>query len=159
MLVEADKDAAWDFFGFAEDADAITPVDLGGRVVQAFATPGHHSAAVTFWDPWTGILLTGDTVYRGRLYIVDWAAYSDSIDRLIAFCETHPVTHVIGCHIEMTRQPGVDYPVRTTYQPDEPPLEMTVAHLHKIRAALDEIGPQPARRAFDEFILWPEDDE
>jgi glyoxylase-like metal-dependent hydrolase (beta-lactamase superfamily II) len=159
VLVEADKDAAWDFFGFAEDADAITPVDLGGRVLQAFATPGHHSAAVTFWDPWTGILLTGDTVYRGRLYIVDWAAYSDSIDRLIAFCETHPVTHVIGCHIEMTRQPGVDYPVRTTYQPDEPPLEMRVAHLHAIRAALDEVGPEPALRAFDEFILWPEDDE
>jgi glyoxylase-like metal-dependent hydrolase (beta-lactamase superfamily II) len=158
VLVEADKDAAWKFFGFSGDADDIRTVDLGGRVLQAFATPGHHAAAVTFYDPWTGILLTGDTVYRGRLYIVDWAAYSHSIDRLIEFSAAHPVTHVIGCHIEMTRQPGVDYPVRTTYQPDEPPLEMTVAHLHKIRAALDEIGPQPALRAFDEFILWPEDD-
>jgi hydroxyacylglutathione hydrolase len=159
VLVEADKDAAWKFFGFSIDADAIRPVDLGGRVLQAFATPGHHSAAVTFYDPWTGILLTGDTVYRGRLYIVDWAAYSHSIDRLIEFCESHPVTHVIGCHIEMTRQARVDYPVRTTYQPDEPPLEMTVAHLHAIRSAIDEVGPEPARRAFDEFILWPEDDE
>ena len=56
----------------------------------------------------------------------------------------------------MTRQPGVDYPVRTTYQPDEPPLEMTVAHLQAIRAALDEVGSQPARRGFDDFILWPE---
>lgn len=159
VLVKADKDVAWGFFGFSEDADAIRPVDLGGRVLQAFAMPGHHSAAVTFYDPWTGILLTGDTVYRGRLYIVDWAAYSHSIDRLIEFCETHPVTHVIGCHIEMTRQAGVDYPVRTAYQPDEPPLEMTVAHLHKIRSALDEVGPEPALRAFDEFILWPDDDE
>ena len=157
VLVEADKDAAWKFFGFSEDADAIRPVDLGGRVLQAFATPGHHSAAVTFYDPWTGILFTGDTVYRGRLYIVDWAAFSTSIDRLIEFCATHPVTHVIGCHIEMTRQAGVDYPVRTTYQPDEPPLEMAVTHLHAIRAALDEVGPEPALRAFDEFILWPED--
>jgi hydroxyacylglutathione hydrolase len=159
VLVRADKDAAWNFFGFSNDENAVTPVDLGGRVLQAFATPGHHSAAVTFYDPWTGILLTGDTVYRGRLYIVDWDAFSHSIDRLIEFCETHPVTHVIGCHIEMTRQAGVDYPVRTTYQPDEPPLEMTVAHLHAIRAAIDEIGPEPALRAFDEFILWPEDDE
>jgi glyoxylase-like metal-dependent hydrolase (beta-lactamase superfamily II) len=159
VVVKADKDAAWDFFGFSTDADAIRPVDLGGRVLQAFATPGHHSAAVTFYDPWTGILLTGDTVYRGRLYIVDWAAFSHSIDRLIEFCETHPVTHVIGCHIEMTRQAGVDYPVRTTYQPDEPPLEMTVAHLHAVRAALDEVGPEPVLRGFDDFILWPEDDE
>lgn len=159
VLIEADKHAAWKFFGFSADAGAIRPVDLGGRVLQAFATPGHHAAAVTFYDPWTGILFTGDTVYRGRLYIVDWAAYSHSIDRLIEFCEDHPVTHVIGCHIEMTRQAGVDYPVRTTYQPDEPPLEMTVAHLYAIRSALDEVGPGPAQRAFDEFILWPEDDE
>lgn len=159
VLIDADKEIAWKFFGFTTDADAIRPVDLGGRVLKAFATPGHHAASVTFYDPWTGILFTGDTVYRGRLYIVDWAAFSDSIDRLIEFCETHPVTHVIGCHIEMTREAGVDYPVRTTYQPDEPPLEMTVAHLRAIRSALDEVGVEPARRAFDEFILWPEDDE
>ncbi len=159
VLVQADKDVAWEFFGFTDDPDAIRPVDLGGRVLQVFATPGHHSAAVTFYDPWTRILFTGDTVYRGRLYIVDWAAFSRSIDRMIEFCATHPVSHVIGCHIEMTREPGVDYPVRTTYQPDEPPLEMTVAHLRAVRAALAEVGPEPAQRAFDDFILWPEDDE
>lgn len=159
VLVGAERDSAWNFFGFVSDPDAVSSVDLGGRVLQAFATPGHHSTSVTFYDPWTHILFTGDTVYRGRLYIVDWAAFSRSIDRLIAFAATHAVSHVIGCHIEMTREPGVDYPVRTTYQPDEPPLEMTVAHLHAVRAALDEVGPQPARRAFDDFILWPEDDE
>jgi hydroxyacylglutathione hydrolase len=159
VLVKADKDIAWKFFGFPTEAGAVAPVDLGGRVLQAFPTPGHHLAAVTFYDPATGILFTGDTVYRGRLYITDWVAFSRSIDAMIAFCETHPVTHVIGCHIEMTRQPGVDYPVRTTYQPDEPPLEMTVAHLHAVRAALDEVGPEPALRAFDDFILWPDDDE
>ena len=159
VLVGAEKDVAWKFFGFSEDSEATRPVDLGGRVLEVFATPGHDAAAVTFYDPWTGILFTGDTVYRGRLYIVDWSAYSHSIDRLIEFCQTHPVTHVIGCHIEMTCQPGVDYPVRTTYQPDEPPLEMTVEHLHAVRAALDEVGPEPVRRAFDDFILWPEDDE
>jgi hydroxyacylglutathione hydrolase len=158
VLVQADRDIAWKFFGFAEDPDAIRPVDLGGRVLEVFATPGHDAAAVTFYDPWTGFLLTGDTVYRGRLYIVDWATFSRSIDRMIEFCQTRAVTHVIGCHIEMSRQPGVDYPVRTTYQPDEPPLEMSVDHLYAVRAALDEVGPEPARRAFDDFVLWPEDD-
>lgn len=65
-------------------------------------------------------MLTGDTVYRGRLYIEDWSAFSRTIDRLIAFADRRPVTHVLGCHIEMTRELGVDYPIRTTYQPDEP---------------------------------------
>jgi hydroxyacylglutathione hydrolase len=158
FLVQADREIAWKFFGFADEPGAIRPVDLGGRVLEVFATPGHDAAAVTFYDPWTGFLLTGDTVYRGRLYIVDWAAFSRSIDRMIEFCQTRAVTHVIGCHIEMSRQPGVDYPVRTTYQPDEPPLEMSVDHLYAVRAALDEVGPEPARRAFDDFVLWPEDD-
>lgn len=80
VLVEADRDVAWSFFGFSEYPAAIRPVDLGGRVLDVFATPGHDAAAVTFYDPWTGFLLTGDTVYRGRLYIVDWSAYSRSID-------------------------------------------------------------------------------
>ena len=101
-------------------------VDLGGRVLECWPSPGHHNAAVTFYDPHTGFLLTGDTVYPGRLYIQDWPAFVRTIDRLIGFCSTHPVTHVLGCHIEMSREPGVDYPIFTTYQPDEPPLQMTV---------------------------------
>jgi hypothetical protein len=36
---------------------------------------------------------------------------------------------------------------------------MTVQHLQAVRAALDAIGPQPALRAFDDFIIWPEDDD
>jgi len=155
VVVGGDRDAAWTHFGFADDPEAVRPLDLGGRVLDALATPGHDAAAITFYDPWTGFLLTGDTVYRGRLYIEDWPAFSRTIDRLIAFAGRRPVTHVLGCHIEMTREPGVDYPIRTTYQPDEPPLEMAPAHLHAVRAALDEVGSQPARRAFSDFILWP----
>jgi glyoxylase-like metal-dependent hydrolase (beta-lactamase superfamily II) len=97
-------------------------VELGGRVLECLSAPGHHEAAVTFYDPYTGFLLTGDTVYPGRLYVGDWPAFTCSIEKLIAFCETRPVAYVLGCHIEMTRRPGVDYPIRTTYQPDEPPF-------------------------------------
>lgn len=124
------------------------------RVVDELIA-GHHEAAVTFFDPWTGSLLTGDTVYPGRLYIQDWAAFTRSIDRLIEFSDERAVSHVLGCHIEMTTEPGVDYPVRTTYQPDEPPLEMTTADLREIRAAIEEVGLPPTRRAFGRFILHP----
>ena len=155
VVVGADRDAAWAFLGFTDDPDAVRRLDLGGRVLEALVTPGHNAAAITFYDPRTGLLLTGDTVYRGRLYIEDWAAFSRTIDRLIAFAGDRPVTHLLGCHIEMTREPGIDYPVRTTYQPDEPPLEMTPAHLRAVRAALDEVGSHPERRAFADFVLWP----
>lgn len=65
------------------------------------------------------------------------------------------VHHVLGCHIEMTATPGVDYPVLTTYQPDEPPLQLPLSILRDVRAALDEIGEEPQRRAFGSFILCP----
>ncbi|MEV6740343.1 MBL fold metallo-hydrolase [Streptomyces sp. NPDC051104] len=154
-VVGADPATAWAYFGFGEDPDAVAEVDLGGRVLECLATPGHHEAAVTFYDRWTGFLLTGDTVYPGRLYIQDWTAFARTIDRLIEFSDSHPVTHVLGCHIEMTRQPGVDYPIRTTYQPDEPPLQMTTRHLHDIRAAITGMGDHPVRRAFRDFVLCP----
>jgi hydroxyacylglutathione hydrolase len=156
-VVGADRETAWRFLGFTEDnRESVRVIDLGGRPLEVIATPGHEAAALTFFDPHTGFLLTGDTVYRGRLYIEDWQEFSRTIDRIIAFADARPVTLVLGCHIEMTRQPGVDYPVRTTFQPDEPPLEMTPAHLRAVRAALDEAGPTPARRVHDDFILWPE---
>ena len=157
-LVHADKETAWGYFGFAADPSAVQTIDLGHRPLEVLATPGHEAAAVTFYDQRTGILFTGDTVYRGRLYIVDWQAFTQSIDRLVDFCASRPVTHVIGCHIEMTTTPGVDYPVMTTFQPDEPPLEMSVEHLRAVQSALRDAGPQPVRHVCDDFILWPEDE-
>ncbi|MFD8420377.1 MBL fold metallo-hydrolase [Streptomyces sp. NPDC059466] len=156
-VVDAALDEAWTFFGFDRDPDGVARVDLGGRVLECLATPGHHAASVTYFDPWTGLLLTGDTVYPGRLYIEDWQAFTRTLDRLIEFCADRPVTHVLGCHIEMTRQPGQDYPVRTTYQPDEPPLQMTTAQLRDIRAAVDTVGDRPGRHVFDDFVLCRRD--
>lgn len=156
-LISADKEMAWRYFGFDGDPDAVVTIDLGQRALDVLATPGHDPSAVTFYDRRTGILFTGDTVYRGRLYIVDWQAFTNSIDRLVDFCASHTITHVIGCHIEMTRTAGVDYPVMTTYQPDEPPLEMSVEHLRAVQTALRDAGPEPVRYVCDDFILWPED--
>ena len=44
----------------------------------------------------------------------------------------------MGCHVEMTRTPGRDYPLGSTYQPDEPPLQMTVGQLGAVREAAFE---------------------
>ena len=155
-VVGADLNSAWAYFGFTDDPDGVARVDLGDRVLECLATPGHHEAAVTYYDPHTGFLLTGDTVYPGRLYVEDWAAFGRTIDRLIGFADIRPVTHVLGCHIEMTKEPGVDYPVLTTYQPDEPPLQMSVGQLRDIRRAIDGIGDQPGRHAFPDFVICRE---
>ncbi|MFJ3310013.1 MBL fold metallo-hydrolase [Streptomyces sp. NPDC086549] len=159
VVVGADRDTAWRWFGFDREHHGAARVDLGGRVLECLATPGHHESSVTYYDPHTGWLLTGDTVYPGRLYVHDWSAFVTTLDRLAAFAASRPVTHVVGCHVEMTREPGVDYPVRTTYQPDEPPLEMTVRQLRELDEAAHELADRPGRYVFPHFIICHRGDE
>jgi hydroxyacylglutathione hydrolase len=153
VVVGADRTTAWTHLGLAEPG-RTSLVDLGGRVLDGLATPGHHDSAVTFYDRYTGLLLSGDTVYPGRLYVDDWPAFRRTIDTLVEFADSHPVTHILGCHIEMTNEPGTDYPIRTTYQPDEPPLQMTTRQLREIRAAIDEVGERPGQHVFADFIIY-----
>jgi len=105
------------------------------------------------FDRWTGFLLTGDTVYPGRLYGRDMAAFVDSMDRLVEFARQRPVRHVMGCHIEMTTTPGRDYPIGTTYQPDEPPLQMTMQQLLAVRDAAHAVNHEPGVHVFDDFVI------
>jgi hypothetical protein len=155
LIVGATRDAAWPYFGFTGEPDLVAQVDLGGRVLDCLATPGHHEAAVTYYDRYSGILLTGDTIYPGRLYVFDWPAFVRSIGRLVAWCAQRPVTHLLGCHIEMTNKPGVDYPAGWSYQPDEPPLELTTDHLGQIQATLKAHDFQPGRYVLPQMIITP----
>lgn len=153
-VVPADLASVRSFFGITDWPADVVPLDLGGRVLEVTGIPGHHEASIAIHDPWTGFLLTGDTVYPGRLYVNDFAAFRESLDRLVAFAGSRPVTHVMGCHIEMSRRPGRDYPIGATYQPDEPPLQMTVAQLTAIRDATGPIADVPGVHTFDDFIIF-----
>src|SRR4051812_45254985 len=102
--------AVRDFFGLPGWPDGRAALDLGGLVVDVLPGPGHEEAAVVLHDRRTGLLLTGDTLYPGHLYIQALTAYTATVDRLLAFCERRPVTHLLGSHIEMTTAPGESYP-------------------------------------------------
>jgi hydroxyacylglutathione hydrolase len=154
-VVGAKRDPAWRYFGFDEQPESVAQVDLGGRVLDCLATPGHHEAAVTFYDRYTRILFTGDTILPGRLYVFDWTAFAASIDRLADWCERHPVSYLLGCHIEMTTTEGADYPVGWNYQPDETPLELTTGHLAQIQATLKTHDLQPGRYVLPQMIITP----
>lgn len=107
---------------------------------------------------YTQLLLTGDSVYPGRLYVEDWPAFTATIDRLLEFCATRPVSHVLGCHIEMTTTPGKDYLIGSTYQPDEPPLQLTVDHLRALRDRLAKAAGDAGAPPFGEIGTYPHDD-
>jgi glyoxylase-like metal-dependent hydrolase (beta-lactamase superfamily II) len=153
-VVGTDLDAVQSFYGFTSWPDEVVPFDLGGRVLEVTGVPGHHPTAIAVFDPWTGFLLTGDSVYPGRLYAPDMPAFVASADRLVDFAAARPVSHVMGCHIEMTRTPGRDYPMGTKYQPDEPPLQMSPDRLRAVSEAAHAASGRPGMHVCDDFMVF-----
>ena len=145
-------------FAIATWPTSAGSIDLGGRVLDVLAIPGHQAQHIAIYDRQTGILLTGDTLYPGLLFINDWATYRTSVKRLAQFTASHPIAHVLGAHVEMTSTPKQVYPYGTTYQPAEHVLELSAAHVAELDAALDALGPTPPAQpvAHDDFVIDPQ---
>jgi hydroxyacylglutathione hydrolase len=154
-LVAASPPALTTFFGLHGWPDVPGSYSLSGRIVDIIPIPGHEPASIALYDRRTALLLTGDTLYPGRLYVRDAAAFAASVERLVAFTRGKPVAHILGAHVENTRTPFVDYPEGTTYQPEEHALELGRAHLLELNDALAAMSGSIERRAFRDFTIWP----
>jgi len=143
------------FFHIAHWPDGPGEVDLGDRKLDIVPLPGHDAVSIALYDRRTGILLTGDSLYPGRLYIPDFPAFQASTERLIAFMEGKPVAHVLGNHIEETRTPFLDFPIGSIYHPDEHPLELTFGTLLELEDGLKAMNGKPRRMAMRDFTIWP----
>lgn len=153
-VVGVDLASVQSFFGFSQWPEQVVQFDLGGRILEITGIPGHHETCLAIFDPWMEFLLSGDTVYPGRLYARDMAAFVESMDRLVEFARERPVRHVMGCHIEMTSTPRRDYPLGTKYQPDEPPLQMSMEQLHAVREGSHVATRKPGVHVFDDFVIF-----
>jgi hydroxyacylglutathione hydrolase len=154
-VVDSSPEALTAFFGLNAWPNASGTYSLSGRIIDVIPIPGHEPASIALYDRRTGVLLTGDTLYPGRLYVRDGPAFTASIQRLVAFTRGTPVAHILGAHVENTRTPYVDYPEGTTFQPDEHALELGRAHLLELNDSLSEMGATIVRRAFRDFTVWP----
>ncbi|MDQ3681901.1 MAG: MBL fold metallo-hydrolase [Bacteroidota bacterium] len=130
-------------------------IDLGNRVIEIIPIPGHEEASIAVYDYETKILLPGDSFYPGRLYIKDWPSYKLSIQRLIDFTDGHKISYILGNHIEMTKNSGKDYPVGTTFQPEEQKLPLNIKDLQLLNKALKRLGDNPTKVIHDNFIIYP----
>src|SRR5690606_23541766 len=91
VVVGNSQAAVKTFFGIDNWPEQIVEYDLGGRIVDVIPIPGHQSAHIAVYDRATGILMTGDTLYPGRLYISTFSQYVDSIDRMVEFTADKPL--------------------------------------------------------------------
>jgi len=96
----------WKITAYRHDGDRI---DLGGRSLEIIATPGHTPDAISLLDGDYGLLFTGDTYYRGTIWLyrpeTDLKAYSASIRRLAALAPR--IKMVLGAHNIPVAPPSV----------------------------------------------------
>jgi len=153
-VVPLTVEATMKTFNIPSWPDGFGTIDLGGRILDVFPIPGHDVLSLAYYDRQTGILHAGDSLYPGRLYVRDFAAFVASTQRMVRFTEGKIVTHIVGCHIEQSRTPYLDYKIGTKYQPDEHSLDMGRGELLELNDALAHMKT-PARMAFRDFTIWP----
>lgn len=153
-LVEPNPAAVREHFGFTNWPAGVAKVDLGARELLVMPAPGHQDESIVVYDPRTQWLLTGDTVLPGQLYVRDWDTYRTSIRRLVEFSKTHPISALVGTHIEMSSA-GTTYPRGSTYQPEEIGLPLTVQDLIQLDESLLKAGPEPTKISMSKFAIVP----
>ena len=145
------------FFAIKTWPTDIGQIDLGDRLIDIIPIPGHDTLSLALYDRQTGILITGDSLYPGRIYVKDFDAFKTSTQRLVDFTRDRIVTHILGCHIEQSTTPYVDYQIGTAYSPYELPLALSRAHLLEMNDTLQEMKASRDRKLLRDFTIWPID--
>ncbi len=116
-------------------------IDLGGRMLEIIATPGHTPDAVALLDRANRLLFTGDTYYPAPIWLfrpeTDLVAYDTSIRRLAALAPQ--LTLILGAHNIPVAPPSV--------------LPRLVAAFEDVRA-----GKVPTSPASSGKVLYHADD-
>ncbi len=147
-----------EYWGFQDFPKDMVTMDLGNRVLDVLGSPGHQAASISVYDRMTHLLLTGDIVYPGHLFVfspLDWPVFVASLRRLATFAATHPVEWVLGCHIEMGAVPGQSFAWGTEQHPNEHVLQLPPSILTTILGAAQAMGNTPSCTIFDEFVIHP----
>jgi hydroxyacylglutathione hydrolase len=125
-------------FHFSNWPNDSAQIDLGDRIVDVLPTPGHYPSELSYYDRQTGLFFSGDFLLPGRLLIADKSADLASATRVAQFVESHPVTHVLGGHIELD-QAGNTF-LGTHYHPDERPLQLSKDQLLRLPAIVESFN-------------------
>jgi glyoxylase-like metal-dependent hydrolase (beta-lactamase superfamily II) len=122
-VVATDLESVKRRFEIADWPNGIGQIDLGERIIDVIPTPGHYPSHLAYYDRQTGLFFSGDFLLPGRLLIADTDADLASARRVAKFVEQHPITYVLGGHIELDKSGKTFF--GTQYHPNERPLQLT----------------------------------
>lgn len=147
------------FFKFKKWPHQEIIYDLGNRAVHILPLPGHEPSHIVIYDPTTQLLLTGDSLYPGRLYFrqLTFHLFKDSFQRLSDWIVEKPIKHVLGTHIEMTKEPGKDYKFEAKQHLHERHLQLDKEHVFEVHQLLQSMTLPATKTVRDDFILYPLD--
>jgi glyoxylase-like metal-dependent hydrolase (beta-lactamase superfamily II) len=159
-LVAHTQDDVATFFELPTWPDGAARFDLGGRVLDVLPLPGHDEAHILVYDAKERLLLTGDTLYPGRLYIEHWEQFRASAKRMATFASSHDVRWILGAHIELRSETNpdgtaLDYEMGAAVHPGEHTPILAPDEAQKLASLVDAQGPTPVREASQHFILSP----
>lgn len=137
------------FFGITGWPTESVSFDLGGRVLDILPIPGHEASHIAVYDHGSQLLLSGDSLYPGHLFVASWAQYRDSVKRLNAWVHERdekgellrPIVYVLGTHIEKLPEPGKFYPYGARIHDPERKLELFASDLEYLARQVDALGP------------------
>ena len=165
-IIGTNLDDVIQFFRLTDWPNSVSTYELDHqRHLAIIPIPGHEKSSLAFYDCATGLLLTGDSFYPGRLYISNFSANVDSISRLVNFIQSNHlnITAILGTHIEMTQKHQIDYPTGSTYQPNERLLSMSFEELEQYNNELQiqwKNGLDQRHKVYyDTFIIDPSPSE
>jgi glyoxylase-like metal-dependent hydrolase (beta-lactamase superfamily II) len=145
------------FFGIGRWPETFGQLNLGSRILDVIPTPGHEPAHVMIFDRRTRLLLSGDALYPGRLYVPvsQFDTARASIERVAAFAQTHPISCVLGAHIEMTDRAGVDFPEGAAAHPHEHALQLAPTAIAELRDLVRSTASRSVTQRRTDFIFVP----
>jgi glyoxylase-like metal-dependent hydrolase (beta-lactamase superfamily II) len=136
-------------FHFGNWPNDAAQIDLGDRSVDVLPTPGHYPSELSYYDRQTGLFLSGDFLLPGRLLISDKGADLASARRMAQFALDHPITYVLGGHVELD-QAGNTF-LGNHYHPGERPLPLSKDQLLQLPAIVGSFNGFYGRNG--EYIL------
>ena len=94
-----------EFWNLRAWPDGVASLDLGDRLIEVLPIPGHNDNSIALFDNRTRVLLSGDSMIRGKINVTDLTAFRKSVARLSLFIDGVDPRVVLGGHMERDNLP------------------------------------------------------
>ncbi len=94
-----------EFWNLEAWPEGVASLNLGDRLVEVLPIPGHNDNSIALFDHGTRVMLSGDSMIRGKINVNDLSAFRHSVARLSRFIDDMDPRVILGGHLERANVP------------------------------------------------------